>query len=129
MPSAPAATRAILATALTGMGALHFTPSGRHGMAAMIPPRMRGRGLLSPQSLVLITGACELAGAGGLLLPATRRAAGTALLAFYTAVFPANAYAAQDPDRFGAIAVPLWPRLGAQVVLGALTAYAAFARR
>jgi uncharacterized membrane protein len=122
-------TRALLATALTGMGALHFTPSGRRGMAAMIPPRLRGRGTLSPEALVLVSGACELAGAGGLLVPATRRAAGAALLVFFAAVFPANAYAAQDPARFGAIAVPLWPRLSAQVALGALTAYAAFSRR
>jgi hypothetical protein len=32
-------------------------------------------------------------------------------------VFPANAYAAANPKRFGSLAIPLWPRLLAQVAL------------
>ena len=127
-PSAPAAVRAILATALTGMGALHFVPSAGRTMAAIIPPVLRRTGPFSSRNLVLITGACELAGAGGLLLPATRRVAGVALLAFLVAVFPANAYAAKHPDRFGVLAVPFWPRLAGQVAIGVLTAFAAFSR-
>jgi uncharacterized membrane protein len=97
-------------------------------MAAIVPPSMRNRPL-SARQLVLLTGGCELAGAAGLLLPATRRAAGIALLAFYVAVFPANVYAAQHPDRFGPIAVPLRPRLAGQVGIAALTAFAAFGGR
>jgi len=122
------AVRAVMATALAGMGALHFVPSAGRGMAAIVPPAMRDRPLTARQ-LVLLTGACELAGAAGLLVPSTRRAAGAALLAFYVAVFPANAYAAQHPDRFGRIAVPFWPRLAGQVGIAALTAFAAFGGR
>ena len=122
------AVRAVMATALAGMGALHFVPSAGRGMAAIVPPAMRDRPLTARQ-LVLLTGACELAGATGLLVPSTRRAAGAALLAFYVAVFPANAYAAQHPDRFGRVAVPFWPRLAAQAGIAALTAFAAFGGR
>jgi uncharacterized membrane protein len=122
------AVRAVMATALAGMGTLHFVPSAARGMAAIVPPAMRDRPLTARQ-LVVLTGACELAGAAGLLLPSTRRAAGAALLAFYVAVFPANAYAAQHPDRFGPIAVPFWPRLAGQVGIAALTAFAAFGGR
>ena len=128
MTSAPAAVRSILAVALAGMGALHLVPDATTRMAAIVPPGMRDRPL-SARQLVVLTGFCELAGAAGLLLPPTRRAAGVALVAFYASVFPANAYAAQHPDRFGAIAVPFWPRLAGQVALAGLTAYGAFGGR
>ena len=123
-----AVVRIGLAAALTGMGTLHFVPSTAHGMAAMVPPGFRDRPL-SARGLVALTGACVLAGAAGLLHPATRRPAGAALLVFLAAVFPANAYAARHPDRFGAIAVPFWPRLAGQVGMAALTAWAAFGGR
>jgi uncharacterized membrane protein len=128
MIQAPTAVRAVMATALAGMGVLHLVPSAGRGMAAIIPPSMRDRPL-SARQLVLLTGGCELAGAAGLLLPSTRRAAGIALLAFYVAVFPANVYAARHPERFGALAVPLRPRLAGQVGIAALTAVAAFGGR
>ena len=86
----------------------------------MIPPALRGPGLPSPEALVALTGACELAAAAGLLVPRTRRLAGRCLVAFLAAVFPANAYAARHPERFGAVAVPFWPRLAAQLALAAL---------
>lgn len=121
-----AVVRIAMAVGLIGMGTFHFVPAGTKGMAAMIPPRLRGRGLLSPVSLVRFTGACEVAGALGLLVPRTRVVAGTALIVFFGAVFPANAHAAKDPDRFGPVAVAFWPRLAMQVGLGTLTAFAAF---
>jgi uncharacterized membrane protein len=97
-------------------------------MAAMIPPSVRRSVPLSAEALVRLTGACELAGAAGLLVPRTRRVAGAGLLVLLAAVFPANAYAARHPERFGAIAVPVVPRLAAQLLLGGLTAIAAFRR-
>lgn len=126
VPAAAATVRTTMAAGLIGMGTFHFVPAGTRGMAAMIPPRLRGRGPLSPVSLVRITGACEVAGALGLLNPRTRVAAGTALIVFFAAVFPANAYAAKDPERFGPVAIPFWPRLAAQVALAGLAAFAAF---
>jgi uncharacterized membrane protein len=123
-----AAVRGVLAAALTGMGTLHFVPTTARSMAAIVPPPMRGRPL-SSKALVRLTGVCELAGAAGLLLAATRPAAGTALLVFLAAVFPANVYAARHPERFGPLAVPFWPRLAGQVAIGGLTAFAAFGGR
>jgi uncharacterized membrane protein len=46
-----------------------------------------------------------------------RLAAGICLVLFLIAVFPANAYAARDPARFGRLAIPFWPRLGIQLLL------------
>ncbi|WP_375388950.1 hypothetical protein [uncultured Amnibacterium sp.] len=125
-PSAVA--RALVAAPLLGMGVLHFVPGAARGMGAMIPPSMRDRPL-SAKQLVRLTGACEIAGAAGLLLPPTRRAAGAALVVFFAAVFPANAYAAKDPERFGRTAIPFWPRLAGQIGIAAVTAYGAFGGR
>ena len=128
MTSSATAVRSIVAAGLAGMGCLHFVPKAAKGMAAIVPPSMRDRPL-SARRLVQLTGVCELAGAAGLLQPRTRTAAGVALIVFYAAVFPANAYAARHPERFGPIAVPLVPRLVGQVALAALTAYGAFGGR
>jgi uncharacterized membrane protein len=113
--------RGLLAAGLLVMGTAHFRAGPARTMAAMIPPALRGPALPSPEALVAFTGACELAGAAGLLVPRTRRLAGACLLVFLAAVFPANAYAARHPDRFGAVAIPFRRRLAAQIALGALT--------
>lgn len=112
---------ALLALAFVGMGVMHFVPSAARGMAAMIPERMR---VLPARVLVQFTGVCEILGGIGLAVPATRLAAGIALIVFLVAVFPANVVAAKDPDRFGAVAIPFWPRWIGQVVLVLLVALA-----
>lgn len=113
--------RGLIALVFVLMGVNHFVPASVRTMAAMIPPRLRSSSpVLSPRVLVWFTGVCEIAGGLGLLWPPTRVAAGIALVVFLAAVFPANAYAAQHRDRFGALAIPLVPRLIAQVVLAAL---------
>lgn len=112
--------RGIVAVAFIGMGINHFRPRAARGMARMIPPRLRREGILKPINLVYFTGACEVLGGVGILLPWTRLAAGIALAVFLVLVFPANAYAARNPDRFGRLAIPFWPRLIAQVVFIAL---------
>lgn len=112
---------ALLALAFVGMGVMHFVPSAARGMAAMIPARMR---VLPARVLVQFTGVCEILGGIGLAVPATRLAAGIALIVFLVAVFPANVVAAKDPDRFGAVAIPFWPRWIGQVVLVLLVALA-----
>ncbi|MBW4041151.1 MAG: hypothetical protein HIU86_03355 [Acidobacteria bacterium] len=116
--------RALVAAGFAGMGATHFVPSVAKGMSAMIPPAIRRRSPVQAKTLVRITGVCELAGAAGLLMRPTRPIAAAALIVFLAAVFPANAYAARDPERFGPVAVPLVPRAAAQVVLAALVAVA-----
>jgi uncharacterized membrane protein len=76
-----------------------------------------------PRAAVLISGAFELLGAIGVLMPATRRAAGIGLFALTIAVTPANVYMLQSADSFQ---VPYWllvARLPAQVALLALIAW------
>jgi len=104
-----------LAAAFLFMGVNHFVPGRARGMAAMIPPALKAR--VSGKTLVRFTGLCEIAGAIGILVPFTRFAAGIALVLFLVAVFPANAYAAEHPERFGRAAFPFWPRYVAQLVL------------
>lgn len=120
------ALRIGLAVVFAGMGILHFVPSVARGMRAMVPEPLRRPGW--PAALVVITGVCELAGAAGLLVPwdGLRLAAGLCLVVFLAAVFPANARAARDPERFGRTAVPFWPRLALQVLLAALVVFAAW---
>ena len=118
--------RVALAAVFAFMGVLHFVPKIARGMRAMIPEPLRRPGW--PAALVVFTGVCELAGAAGLLVPwhALRLAAGICLVVFLIAVFPANAVAARDPQRFGRTAIPFWPRLGMQVLLIVLVVLAAW---
>jgi len=44
----------------------------------------------APEFTVLFTGLCEIAGAVGLIIPRTRKAAGMLLAAYAVCVFPAN---------------------------------------
>jgi uncharacterized membrane protein len=73
LASWPAAARAGLAAMLLFTASAHFTPM-RHDLARMIPPAVP-----SPMAMVYFTGLCEIAGAVGLLIPRTRRAAAWAL--------------------------------------------------
>jgi uncharacterized membrane protein len=112
--------RGVVAAIFLFMGASHFREKPARGMAAMVPPSMRRSGILKPNNLVYFTGACELAGGIGILIPPTTFAASIGLALFLVAVFPANAYAAQHPEKFGRAAIPFWPRLIAQLALIAL---------
>lgn len=117
--------RGIVAAIFIGMGVNHFRPRAARGMARMIPPRLRADGVLAPINLVYVTGVCEVAGGIGILVPATRLAAAIALVLFLIAVFPANAHAAANPEKFGRLAIPFWPRLIAQLALITLVVLAA----
>jgi uncharacterized membrane protein len=73
-----------------------------------------------PRAAVLISGAFEWLGALGILIPATRRAAGMGLFFLTIAVTPANVYMLQHAELFK---VPHWAlvaRLPFQVALLAL---------
>lgn len=114
---AQAVGRIPVALAFIVMGAMHFRRGPAKLMAELIPPRLRFEGVIRPINLVYFTGLCEIAGGIGLLVPATRPAAMVCLVVFLIAVFPANAYAAQHPERFGTISIAFWPRYFAQLVL------------
>lgn len=111
--------RVITAIAFIGIGVTHFIPMVVRGMAAMVPAVFHGRPF-SKRGWVYVTGVAEIAGGIGLLVEPTRAAAGIALAVFLVCVFPANAYAAGQREKFGVFAVPFWPRLLMQVALIAL---------
>ena len=89
LDSGPAAVRVGLAAMLLFTSVAHFG-SLRHELARMIPP-----GVPSPMGMVYFTGLCEIAGAIGLLVPRTRRAAAWTLIVFFLAILPANIHAAR----------------------------------
>lgn len=68
-------------------------------------------------ALVLISGAAEIAGGVGLLLPETRRAAGRGLILLLIVVFPANLGMAVDAEDHSIPEPLLWARLPLQPLL------------
>ena len=90
-------------------GALHFV---RPRMYEAIMPDY----LPAHRELVYASGAAEAAGGAGLLFAATRRPAGWWLILTLAAVFPANLWMAQHPERYRKIpAAALWARLPLQL--------------
>jgi uncharacterized membrane protein len=93
-------------------GGLHFIKP--EIFRQIVPPA-----LPEPAALVAVSGAAEIAGAVGLMIPTTRRAAAIGLCTLLVAVFPANVYMALAHERFARIA-PAWllyMRLPLQAVL------------
>ncbi len=87
-----------------GAGVMHFVATAAY---ARIMPGY----LPAPRELVLLSGAAEIAGGLGLLLPQTSaaqpgRAAAWGLVALLVAVFPANVTMVTEHGRFPS--VPLW---------------------
>jgi uncharacterized membrane protein len=92
-------------------GALHFIDP--EIFMAIMPPYLPYH-----LELVWISGAFELLGALGLLIPKTRAIAGYGLIALTLAVTPANIHMAMNPDLFPDVPVALlYVRLVAQVFL------------
>lgn len=106
----PARMRWGLALPLVFAGVDHLVTPGRY--LAMID------GMLPfAREVVLLTGLCEIAGAAGLLVPATRRLAGIMLAVYFVCVFPANirnALAGLSVDGLPAAAWYYWLRLAFQ---------------
>lgn len=110
----------LLAGLFITTGTLHFLHAPF--FASIVPPWLPAHAFL-----VAISGACEIAGAVGLLVPRTRRYAGIGLIMLLLAVFPANVYMAMHPQLYAAIASAaalLW-RLPLQAVLIAWVWFAA----
>ena len=119
----PSAARVGLAVMFCFTAAAHFN-SVRPDLIRMVPP-----GVPYPEFMVTFTGICEVLGAIGLLVPATRRIAAIALIVMLMAVLPANIHAARaDLTIGGSQATPLIPRVALQVVLIALLWWCAVRR-
>lgn len=122
---------ATLSAALcAGVAAMFFLTGGAHfiGLRAdlmrMVPPAFG-----SPGFWVTLTGVAEIAGAVGILIPATRRFAAIGLLLLLLAVFPANVYAAMQQIPFGGEPpTPLVLRSIEQLIFIAAVAWAGFGR-
>lgn len=102
------ALRAGLALMFLLTGFAHFYPRLRADLIGMVPPA-----LPRPDLLVTATGLLELAGALGVLIPATAPWAAAALALLMIVMFPANISAAR---RNVAQGDPLGPRTVLQVV-------------
>jgi len=103
--------RLALATMFVFTAASHFTPM-KKDLIAMVPPA-----LPRPDMLVFATGIAELAGAIGLLIPATTFWAACGLIALMGAMLPANISAARRGVLLrGRRATPLWLRVPMQVL-------------
>jgi uncharacterized membrane protein len=104
-----ASTRWALAVMFLFTGIAHFTRA-RHEMARMIPSTFG-----NAMAIVYFTGACEIAGAIGIVIRQTRMLAGICLILFLIAVFPANVKAAREKlNVAGRPATPLVPRTAMQ---------------
>ncbi len=117
----PARMRLALALALLLIGADHWLTPARY--LAMMPPYLPWH-----MELVLLTGACEIAGALGLLWPRTRRLAGGLLALYFVCVFPANLHNAVhglQVDGLPSVQWYYWLRLPFQPLIILWTLYAA----
>jgi uncharacterized membrane protein len=103
----------LLAVAITFLftGATHFTAI-KHDYATMLPGPLSGN-----LGVIYLTGALQMAGAVGLLIPRTRRLAGICLVLLLVAMFPGNVYAAVNEVPFrGEPPTPLWLRTPIQLL-------------
>jgi uncharacterized membrane protein len=103
--------RVALATMFLFTATSHFAPM-KKDLIAMVPPA-----LPRPDVLVFLTGLAELAGAVGLLIPSTARAAASGLIVLLTAMLPANISAARRGVLLrGRPATSLWLRVPMQLL-------------
>jgi uncharacterized membrane protein len=92
-------------------GAAHFVPRTRDEMRRMVPPSFP-----RPALLVALTGALEIAGAIGLLVPSLTRVAAVCLALLLAVMFPANVHAARAGLTVaGRPATPVGPRFALQL--------------
>lgn len=107
------ALRILFALLFIIAGVLHFTHTNFYLL--IMPPYLPFH-----HALVYLSGAFEIAGGIGLLLPRTKKAASYGIILLLLAVFPANIYMATDDvaingNRFSSLL--LWLRLPLQFVL------------
>ncbi|WP_159838374.1 hypothetical protein [Nocardia sp. CY41] len=91
-----------LAAMLVLTSSAHFLQPRRDALIAMVPPR-----LPNAAALVTLTGVLELAGAAGVLIPATADLAAACLIALLVALFPANVRAARAELGIKTMPLPL----------------------
>jgi uncharacterized membrane protein len=94
---------------VAGIGHFIVTSAYMHIMPDYLPAH---------RELVLLSGAAEIAGGLGVMVPQTRRAAAWGLVVLLIVVMPANVWMAQHPERYANIPLwAIWLRLPLQVPL------------
>lgn len=101
MHRARPALRVLLALLMVGVGAMHFVAP--EPFVRIVPAW-----LPAARALVLVSGAFEILGGLGLLVPRARRLASLGLIALYVAVFPANVNMAVHQISIGDAPMPTW---------------------
>ena len=107
------AMRWVLAAFYLIAGAFHWTAPD--GFLPIVPAWVP-----FPREVVLLTGLCEIAGAGALLTARWRRLAGIMLALYAVCVFPANIKHAIEGVSVGGLPTSWWyhaPRLALQPVI------------
>ncbi len=101
-----------LAAVMTFAGVMHF-------LRPRVFERIVPRALPAHRAIVYVSGAFEILGGVGLLVPPVQRAAAWGLIALFVAVFPANINMAVNKIPFGGLRAPwlAWARLPLQAVL------------
>lgn len=103
----------VLAVAYFGFGLVHLARPD--ALMPLMPPWVP-----FPRQMILFTGACEVLGAIGLVIPRTRRLAAVMLGLYAVCVWPANLHHAVTGAHVGHIPDSWWyhgPRLAFQPVL------------
>jgi uncharacterized membrane protein len=100
------------------MGCLYVGAGVGHFVATRMYERIMPDYLPRHHELVLLSGLAEIAGGVGVLVPQTRRAAAWGIVLMLVAVFPANVWMVQHPERFPGVPMwAMWLRLPLQVPL------------
>ena len=100
------------------MGTLYIVAGGGHFLLTHAYLGIMPDYLPAHRELVFLSGAGEVAGGLGILLPLTRRYAAWGLILLLMAVMPANVWMVQHPERYPTIPFwLLWARLPLQLPL------------
>ena len=100
------------------MGALYVVAGMGHFIVTRAYVRIMPDYLPAHRGIVLLSGAAEIAGGLGILVPETRRLAAWGIVVLLIAVFPANLWMVQHPDRCPSMPLwALWLRLPLQLPL------------
>src|SRR5205807_1569977 len=109
----PPRSTAVLGAFFVAAGINHFLVPRYY--RRIVPP-----GFGDPATVVAVSGVAEIAGGVGVLVPATRPAAGWWLVVLLAAIFPANIHMAVHAEEFEDLRLPpaaLWLRLPLQPVM------------